>query len=413
MGFFIGNISSDWLPDYITNETLSRHTIYGVAFDGSTHKGVRLYDAEGKNWTPSSTTVPGVDDFKNLDPFKFRRVLLKPNTTGGNASIDSYYDELNINITQYNQKAIDEGLDRFIEYKPYFYSRPNKWTWLISPDYIDGFYPCPAISRGGKVLSNWYMGEFMPNDSYRMLNGQYPIVNVTNAGFRSALRAKGYRLSDYANYQSVLMLALVKYADLNFQYCLGPGWNSGNSRQISTGDSILGDDGYINLSNGSIKTMGLVDLYGNVWKHNDGIFEYGGYVYINDDLDNITEWPTMSTWQAMGYKKTNIHLAGGTGIISRQWVTDISYDSQFPFMTYPTSVSDTYDNPNGKDINPIGDSTWINNDNTMRCVVLGGNVWYGSSVGPFCWDSSLELLYTDVNHGALASAFPVARASSL
>ena len=147
MGFFMGNISSDWLPDYITNETLSRHTIYGVSFDGFTHKGVRLYDAEGKNWIPSSIgSTPAVDDFKNLDPFKIRRVLLKPSTTGS-CTIDSYFDELNVSLSQYNQKAVSEGLDRFIEYKPYYYSRPNKWTWLISPDYLDGFYPCPAIAR--------------------------------------------------------------------------------------------------------------------------------------------------------------------------------------------------------------------------------------------------------------------------
>ena len=402
MGFFMGNISSDWLQDYITNETLSRHTIYGVAFDGATHKGVRLYDAEGKNWMPSSGTNPGVDDFKNLDPFKFRRVLLKPNTSGGSCTIDSYFDELNVSLSDYNAKAVSEELDRFIEYKPYYYSRPNKWTWLISPDYLDGFYPCPAIARGGKVLSKWYMGEYMPNDNYRMLEGQYPRVSTTNADFRTNLRKKGYRLSDYANYQSVLMLALVKYADLNFQSCLGPGWNSGNSRQPSNGDTILGDDGYVNLSNSSIKVMGITDFYGNVWKNCDATFEYGGYVYINDDLDSITEWPTMSTWQAMGYKKTNIALASGYGA----YISDISYDSQFPFSAYPIAGS-------GDSINPIGDSYYTNNDATMRYVILGGSAWYGLIDGPFAWASNSELLYAHTSVGALASAFPVGSASSL
>ena len=403
MGFFMGNISSDWLPDYITNETLSRHTIYGVSFDGFTHKGVRLYDAEGKNWTPSNTTISGVDDFKNLDPFKIRRVLLKPSTTGS-CTIDSYFDELNLSLSQYNQKAVSEGLDRFIEYKPYYYSRPNKWTWLISPDYLDGFYPCPAIKRGDKILSKWYMGEYAPNDSYRMLEGQYPRVSTTNADFRTNLRKKGYRLSDYANYQSVLMLALVKYADLNFQSCLGPGWNSGDTRQTSKGDTILGDDGYVNLSNSSIKVMGIVDFYGNVWKHCDATFEYGGYIYINSDLDNITAWPTMSTWQAMGYKKTNIALApNATG----NYISDISYDSQFPFITYPINGS------GGNETNPIGDGYWTYNDNTMHCVVLGGAAWAGLVDGPFAWRSCSELLFASTAIGALASAFPVESASSL
>ena len=79
MGFYIGNISSTWkFPEFITAETLSRHTIYGVSFDGITHKGIRLYDAEGLNWSPSSTTLLGDDDFHSRKPFKFKRCLMTP-----------------------------------------------------------------------------------------------------------------------------------------------------------------------------------------------------------------------------------------------------------------------------------------------------------------------------------------------
>ena len=399
MGFYIGNISSTWkFPEFITAETLSRHTIYGVSFDGITHKGVRLYDAEGKDWSPSSTTVAGYDDFRSKKPFAFKRCLMKPGSGGASCTINSYYDDLGLTPAQYNQKAVDEGLDRFIEYDVYYYSRPNAWTWLISPDYIDGFYPCPACSRGGKILSKWYMGEYMPNDSYRIIDGQYPRVRTTNADFRTGLRAKGYRLSDYANYQSVLMLALVKYADLNFQYCLGMGWNSGDSRQVSSGDGILGDDGYNGATrdaNASIKVMGISDFYANVRKNCDATFEYGGYVYTNDDLDNITEWPTMDTWQAMGYKKSTLPLVGSSGSIC-----EMVNDSQFPWMTFPTKTG-------GDSANPIGDRCWTDNDSIMRYVILGGDAWGGAAVGPFCWRSNSGLLSAGVNVGGLASAFPV------
>jgi hypothetical protein len=194
------------------------------------------------------------------------------------------------------------------------------------------------------------------------------------------------------------MLALVKYADLNFQYCLGMGWNSGNSRQISSGDGILGDDGYNGAnkdSNASIKVMGITDFYGNMWKNCDATFEYDGYVYVNDDLNNITEWPTMSTWQAMGYKKVGSTLVGGSGDYIKEFVND----SQFPWMTFPKAMG-------GDSTNPVGDSSWTNNDSTMRCVLLGGDVWDGASDGPFYWSSSAELLSASANVGCLASAFP-------
>ena len=90
MGFYIGNLTSDWLPKFITAETLSRHTIYGVSFDGVTHKGVRLYDAEGLNWSPSSTTVAGYDDFRSRKPFGFKRCLMTPG--GGGRKL--YYKQL-------------------------------------------------------------------------------------------------------------------------------------------------------------------------------------------------------------------------------------------------------------------------------------------------------------------------------
>ena len=318
---------------------------------------------------------------------------------GESCTINSYYDDLGLTPAQYNQKAVDENLDRFIEYDVYYYSRPNAWTWLISPDYIDGFYPCPACARGSKILSKWYMGEYMPNDSYRILDGQYPHVNMSNADARTALRAKGYRLSDYANYNSVVMLALVKYADLNFQYCLGMGWNAGNPCQVSSGDNILGDDGYNGATrdaNASIKVMGITDLYGNVWKNCDATFQYGGYVYVNDNLGSITEWPTMDTWQAMGYKKVGSVLVDTT---SNSVICEMVNDSQFPWMTFPTKLG-------GDSTNPIGDNCWTYNDATMRCVLLGGRAWYGAANGPFLWSSDNVLLCTPVNNGCLATAFP-------
>lgn len=409
----MGNLNIN-LSKFITAETLSRHNIYGVSFDGITHKGVRLYDAVGLNWTRSTNTVEGHDDFCNRKPFKIKRCLMSPGSGGASCTINSYYDDLGLNLEQYNHKAEDDNLDRFIEYDVYYYARPNPWTWLISPDHIDGFYPCPACDRGGKILSKWYMGEYMPNDEYRILDGQYPKDNMSNAEARAALRDKGYRLSDYANYNSVVMLALVKYADLDFSDCIGiGGYGDPDYIVVSNGDEILGDDGIYDIDDyditDSIKVMGIVDFYGGVFKNCDGIFEYGGYLYINDDLDSITEWPTMNTWKDMGYKKSSLPLSnGGAGYEST--ICKFAYDSKFPWTTYPIGklgISRYGETILNLDKSPIVDRCATNNDSIMRCVLLGGPWWDEPNLGPFSWESSYELLDEDLSSGCLATAFPV------
>jgi hypothetical protein len=132
-----------------------------------------------------------------------------------------------------------------------------------------------------------------------------------------------------------------------------------------------------------------------VWKNCDAIFEYGGYVYVNDDLDSITEWPTMDNWEQMGYKKVSSTLIEGNGNYIKEFVND----SQFPWMTFSKAMG-------GDSTNPVGDSSWTDNDSTMRYVVLGGSAWYGASVGPFFWASNGELLFTSADIGCLATAFP-------
>ena len=45
MGLFIKNGTGSLTPQVISNEVLSRHTLYGVVFDGISSKGKPLYNA--------------------------------------------------------------------------------------------------------------------------------------------------------------------------------------------------------------------------------------------------------------------------------------------------------------------------------------------------------------------------------
>ena len=154
--------------------------------------------------------------------------------------------------------------------------------------------------------------------------------------------------------------------------------------------------------------MGIVDFYGGAFKNCDAIFECGGYVYVNDDLDNITEWPTMDTWQTMGYKKSTSPLPNGGGDYNST-ICKLVYDSKFPWMTYPGKLGvGRYDVPElNLDVSSIRDRCMTNNDSTMRSVLLGGPWWDTVNLGPFTWDSTLDLLDKGVFAGCLATAFPV------
>ena len=62
-------------PKVITNETLSRHNLYGVTFNGVSSAGKPLYNAIDQKWTPATPSNPGVDTWKNLAPFNVKKCI--------------------------------------------------------------------------------------------------------------------------------------------------------------------------------------------------------------------------------------------------------------------------------------------------------------------------------------------------
>ena len=75
MGLFIKNGTGSLTPQVISNEVLSRHTLYGVVFDGISSKGKPLYNAIDQKWIPATPTNPGVDTWKDLAPFNVKKCI--------------------------------------------------------------------------------------------------------------------------------------------------------------------------------------------------------------------------------------------------------------------------------------------------------------------------------------------------
>ena len=119
----------------ITNETLSRHNLYGIVFDGTISSGRPLYNAIDQKWEPATTTNPGVDTWKNIAPFNVRKCITNYNESATYKRQvlayegDSNYDSLKIAMTG----------DRMVEFPLGYYYRPDPWTFIVSPDPIEGF----------------------------------------------------------------------------------------------------------------------------------------------------------------------------------------------------------------------------------------------------------------------------------
>ena len=62
-------------PEVVSNETLSRHNLYGIVFNGTGNQGKPLYNAIDQKLVPATPTSPGVDTWKNLAPFNVRKCI--------------------------------------------------------------------------------------------------------------------------------------------------------------------------------------------------------------------------------------------------------------------------------------------------------------------------------------------------
>ena len=185
MGLFIGDIDKSWLPTDITSAMLSSHKIYGVSFDGSSHVGIRLYDSVGLRWTPSSEAAAGIDDFKNLAPFNVKKCVTQYNSSTGKREVLAYEGD-----TNYATLIANKTGDRMVEFPKFYYKRPNRWTWLVSPDYVQGFLPSPMHFRNGTMHDVVRVSEYMLSTSGSTVisqPGTTPMVSTPIADFRTML----------------------------------------------------------------------------------------------------------------------------------------------------------------------------------------------------------------------------------
>ena len=374
-------------PQVISNEVLSRHNLYGVTFNGISSKGKPLYNAIDQKWIPATPTDPGIDTWKNVAPFNVKKCITDYDASEPNKRKvlayegDDNYDSL---------KTTKTG-DRMIEFPLGYYYRPDPWTFIVSPDPIDGFKPSPACDLGnGTILNGFRLSEFdLCNVSSvpRSIPGYYPWETVDAQTFKNSLKDKGQYLETFGAWCWINFLRIIKQQNLNSQKVNGMGINTGRSTHVMTEDNIQGLDGYVGLTaNDNVRTLGLQNFYGNIWEFlYNVIIRPDSKVWIKKDFTNTDDYPTYFDTAPNGWEELDVILP----IANKNLVSEIAWNLSNPWALYPSKLG-------GNDIEPIGDVCWNIVNEPFSVVVVGGTSWEESFGGAFCWFSHYSLSSVNV-----------------
>ena len=358
--------------------------MYGVVFDGISSKGKPLYNAIDQKWTPATPTDPGVDTWKDLAPFNVKKCITDYDATDPtNRKVLAYEGDGN-----YDTLKSDKIGDRMIEFPLGYYYRPNPWTFIVSPDPIDGFKSSPSCDLGnGTILSGFRLSEFdLCNVSSvpRSIPGYSPWIEVDAQTFKNALKAKGQYLETFGAWCWINFLRLIKQQNLNSQKVNGMGIHSGYNPCVMTEDNIQGLDGCVSLiANDNIRTLGLQNFYGHVGKllHNVMV-RSASKVWIKKDFTNADAWPAYSDAISNGWEELNVSLPGVT--TDDTWISEIAWNSSEPWALYPSKYG-------GNDVEPIGDACYNSVNDPFSVVIVGGSSRYDMYVGALFWISRVPL----------------------
>ena len=408
MGFYIGSLSKEVIPSNVLTAIGQNIPIYGIKFDGTNSVGIREYDAVDKTFTYSTTSRAGRDDFKDIPIFTPKECITQYNSSTGKREVLAYKGDSNWDTLVTNKTG-----DRCMEFSSFWYSRPSANEFLVSPSYVDGFLPSPMHYRKGVMHDKVYHTKYALNSSYVSQPGTSPLVNTTMQTSRTNLRSKGMYVSDYAVACSLQILMAIKYGTLDAQSVVGFGHSaSGNSGPIGNGggDGILGLDGTVSAlgTNEAVVSMGIENWWGNIYHFCDGMIRYGGTngqdIYINTDIEGISNWPTTATIGTT-WTKTSIQSAATSYF---GYYDTFVFDKTYPWLTYPATLKSVagdwntfYNTSSQTNTPPVTDGFWSTTDAaSMYCALLGCYCHDALSCGPFSLSLSDAVSFSDTGIGA-------------
>lgn len=352
--------------------------MYGVVFDGISSKGKPLYNAIDQKWIAATTTDPGVDTWKNLAPFNVRKCITDYDSSEpSKRKILAYEGDEN-----YDTLKADKTGDRMVEFPMGYYYRPDPWTFIVSPDPIEGFKPSPACDLGnGTILNGFRLSEFdlcNVSSTPRSIPGYGPWVNVDAQTFKDALKVKGQYLETFGAWCWINFLIAIKHQNLNSQKVNGMGINEGTIPHGLFEDNIQGLDGYVDITaNDNVRTFGLQNFYGNVLNFLHNVVVWSGVkVWIKKNFINADTWSTYSDAIPNGWEELSVAFPD----TAFGFPSELAWNSSEPWALYTSKIG-------GNVVEPIGDEFSTARNSTSSIVQVSGGVGSRNAIGALYWFS--------------------------
>lgn len=256
--------------------------------------------------------------------------------------------------------------------------------------YRAAFEPCIYdVSAGAYLMTDEQIGDFTAStgDKLSSIAGAKPCSGVTqnltraNARTLAANRGSGWCQDYTISHSATEMLMLIEYASFNMQSAIGAGHTnrtddgSTNMSELTGATSNLGNaSGAVEVEIGDDITIIMVsyrgeeNLWGNIWKHEDGInvlaqWTHAFYIADNAFADSKDDG---------SYKLVDFPMAFTEGYISA-----FGYTEEFDFLFIASEVL-------GNSSLPVGDYTYSYVSTNGWHIVISGAPWNGgSSTGPF------------------------------
>lgn len=362
----------------------------------------------GVSWDSSNPSTALTRLTKANDPNKLVTVDITTEpvpavgTGSGSSPFDNYMpwmgmEECTLNNAtgKVSSKKGDPGfkrtsIDRPVMVKiPEFYYKIERvgsiFRYYIADGPVDGLSLHPG--SGDNYLARYEAGEASSGTLGFILasySGTTPSVSKTRSTFRDYARnmASGFQLRDIAAWCAYDLLYLVEYADFNSQEKIGPGIvNATAVHKTGETDAMVYHTGRANSGdNAAVQYRGIENPWGNVREWVDGINFQGLASYICTDPTKYAD-DTASNY-----------TVSGVTLCPPGWIKGLGLSNKFPWAFLP-------DANGGSDTTYIPDYVYSISDG-WRLLHIGGNAYYGSNAGLFCFYADYTSSSNSNNLGA-------------